>query len=183
MLALLADEPNCGRKTMDGLARSMVNNSGVNPPEDNGYGPRAGLCLKPQNFSDATNHSSFPKSRLEPSEVYTNHIVYKFAALWGAVLLTGRRWLLQFMEPEAELFLPQFAPDCCYDLVTLALSMFSKKRLPIQYSYGFTAYLPEKSNGSAHGIRTRVPALRGLCPRPLDERAVRNLPLCCGPGV
>src|SRR5207237_7312275 len=26
--------------------------------------------------------------------------------------------------------------------------------------------------GSAYGIRTRVPALRGLCPRPLDERAV-----------
>ena len=25
---------------------------------------------------------------------------------------------------------------------------------------------------SAYGIRTRVPALRGLCPRPLDERAV-----------
>ena len=27
-------------------------------------------------------------------------------------------------------------------------------------------------SGSAHGIRTRVTALRGLCPRPLDERAV-----------
>ncbi len=26
--------------------------------------------------------------------------------------------------------------------------------------------------GSAYGIRTRVPAVRGLCPRPLDERAV-----------
>src|SRR5687767_8839477 len=27
---------------------------------------------------------------------------------------------------------------------------------------------------SANGIRTRVPALRGLCPRPLDDSAARN---------
>ena len=26
--------------------------------------------------------------------------------------------------------------------------------------------------GSANGIRTRVPALRGQCPRPLDDSAV-----------
>ena len=28
------------------------------------------------------------------------------------------------------------------------------------------------NTSSAYGIRTRVPALRGLCPRPLDERAI-----------
>ena len=43
------------------------------------HGPRAGLCLEPQNFPDAPNHPNFPKSRLDPGEAYTNHIVYKFA--------------------------------------------------------------------------------------------------------
>ena len=45
------------------------------------FGPRAGLCLEPQNFPDAPNHSNFPKSRLDPGEVYTNHIVCKFTAV------------------------------------------------------------------------------------------------------
>jgi len=44
------------------------------------FGPHAGLCLEPQNFPDAPNHPNFPKSRLEPGEVYTNIVVYKFAA-------------------------------------------------------------------------------------------------------
>ncbi|MFM8658141.1 MAG: aldose epimerase family protein [Chthoniobacterales bacterium] len=44
------------------------------------HGPRAGLCLEPQNFPDAPNHPNFPESRLEPGEVYTNIVVYKFAA-------------------------------------------------------------------------------------------------------
>jgi aldose 1-epimerase len=44
------------------------------------FGPRAGLCLEPQNFPDAPNHPNFPKSRLDPGEVCTNHIVYKFTA-------------------------------------------------------------------------------------------------------
>jgi len=44
------------------------------------YGPRAGLCLEPQNFPDAPNHPNFPKSRLEPGEVYTNRALYKFGA-------------------------------------------------------------------------------------------------------
>ncbi len=80
MLECLADERNCGRKTIDEIAHWMVDNSGVNPPEDDGYGPRAGLCLEPQNFPDAPNHSHFPKSRLAPGEFYTNRVVYKFAA-------------------------------------------------------------------------------------------------------
>ena len=44
------------------------------------YGPRAGLCLEPQNFPDAPNHPNFPSCRLEPGKVYTNRVVYKFAA-------------------------------------------------------------------------------------------------------
>ena len=43
-------------------------------------GPRAGLCLEPQNFHDASNHPNFPSSRLEHGEVYANRVVYKFAA-------------------------------------------------------------------------------------------------------
>jgi aldose 1-epimerase len=66
---------------MDEIVRSMVDNSGVKPPEDDGYGPRAGLCLEPQNFPDAPNHSIFPKSRLDPGEMYTNRVVYQFAGV------------------------------------------------------------------------------------------------------
>ena len=80
MLECLADERDRGRKTMEEIARWMVNSSGVNPPEDDGYGPRAGLCLEPRNFPDAPNHSNFPKSRLELGEVYSSRVVYMFAA-------------------------------------------------------------------------------------------------------
>ena len=66
---------------MDAFARSIVGNSGVNPPEDDGYGPCAGLCLEPQKFPNTPNHSSFPKSRLDRGEVYTNRVVYKFAVV------------------------------------------------------------------------------------------------------
>jgi hypothetical protein len=50
--------------------------SGMGSP----YGPRAGLCLEPQNFPDTPNHSNFPESRLDPGEVYFNRVVYKFAS-------------------------------------------------------------------------------------------------------
>jgi galactose mutarotase-like enzyme len=65
---------------MEEIARWMVNNSGVNPPEDTGTASQAGLCLEPQNFPDAPNRPNFPKSRLDPGEAYTNHIVYKFVS-------------------------------------------------------------------------------------------------------
>ncbi|MFM8684627.1 MAG: hypothetical protein ACKOEG_12785 [Chthoniobacterales bacterium] len=38
------------------------------------------LCLEPQKLPDAPNHPNFPKCRLKPGEVYTNIVVYKFAA-------------------------------------------------------------------------------------------------------
>jgi galactose mutarotase-like enzyme len=81
VLECLADERNCGRTTIDEIAHWMVDNSGVNPPEDDGYGLRVGLCLEPQRFPKALNHSKFPKSRLEPCEVYTNRVVYQFAGV------------------------------------------------------------------------------------------------------
>jgi aldose 1-epimerase len=46
--------------------------------EGRSYGPRAGLCLEPQNFPDAPNHPHFPSCRLGPGEVYTNRVSYKF---------------------------------------------------------------------------------------------------------
>jgi aldose 1-epimerase len=44
------------------------------------YGPRAGLCLEPQNFPDAPNHLNFPSCYLAHSEVYSNCVRYKFDA-------------------------------------------------------------------------------------------------------
>lgn len=44
------------------------------------YGPRAGLCLEPQNFPNAPNQPNFPTTRLGPGEVCTSRVVYKFAA-------------------------------------------------------------------------------------------------------
>ena len=63
---------------MDEIVRSMVDNSGVKPPEDDGYGPRAGLCLEPQNFPDAPNHPSFPSCCLVPDQTYANRLGYRF---------------------------------------------------------------------------------------------------------
>ena len=40
------------------------------------------------------------------------------------------------------------------------------------HKYTFQPTPPLVKNGSANGIRTRVPALRGQCPRPLDDSAV-----------
>lgn len=57
------------------LDSSAIGNTGSN------FGPRAGLCLEPQNFPDAPNHSNFPTTRLGPGEVYTNRVLYKFSAL------------------------------------------------------------------------------------------------------
>ncbi len=66
---------------MDEIVRSMVDNSGVNPPEDDGCGPRAGLCFEPQNFPDASNHANFPSCRLEHGQIYINRVVYQFAGV------------------------------------------------------------------------------------------------------
>ena len=56
------------------LDSSAIGNTGST------FGPRAGLCLEPQNFPDAANHSNFPESRLDPGQAYSNRVAYKFAA-------------------------------------------------------------------------------------------------------
>lgn len=37
------------------------------------------LCLEPQVFPDAPNHPDFPSARLNPGEVYSNTMVYRFS--------------------------------------------------------------------------------------------------------
>ena len=74
LLEISTNQP--GVQFYDGkyLDASAVGSTGL------AIGPRAGLCLEPQNFPDAPNHPNFPSSRLEPGEVYANRVVYKFAA-------------------------------------------------------------------------------------------------------
>jgi len=40
----------------------------------------AGLCLEPQHFPDAPNHSSFPSTVLRPGEEYKQTTVFRFSA-------------------------------------------------------------------------------------------------------
>lgn len=61
----------CDGKYLDG---SAIGRSGV------ACGPRAGLCLEPQNFPDAPNHTNFPTSHLDPYQIYSNGVLYKLAA-------------------------------------------------------------------------------------------------------
>lgn len=74
MLEISTNQP--GIQFYDGsfLDDSVTGCSGQN------YSPRAGLCLEPQNFPDAPNHPDFLSCGLEPGQIYTNCIVYKFAS-------------------------------------------------------------------------------------------------------
>lgn len=44
------------------------------------YVKYAGLCLEPQHFPDAPNHSSFPSTVLRPGEEYKQTTVFRFSA-------------------------------------------------------------------------------------------------------
>jgi aldose 1-epimerase len=74
MLEISTNQP--GIQFYDGsfLDGSVTGRSGQN------YGPRAGLCLEPQNFPDAPNHPNFPSCGLEPGQVYTSVVSYGFRA-------------------------------------------------------------------------------------------------------
>lgn len=43
------------------------------------YNRYAGLCLEPQHFPDAPNHTNFPSTTLKPGEVYREISVYRFS--------------------------------------------------------------------------------------------------------
>jgi len=74
MLEISTNQP--GIQFYDG---SFLDGS-VTGRESRSYGPRAGLCLEPQNFPDAPNHPNFPSCRLEPGQVYTSIVSYGFRA-------------------------------------------------------------------------------------------------------
>ncbi len=44
------------------------------------YVKYAGLCLEPQHFPDAPNHSNFPSTVLRPREEYKQSTIYRFSA-------------------------------------------------------------------------------------------------------
>lgn len=44
------------------------------------YVKYAGLCLEPQHFPDAPNHSNFPSTVLRPGEEYKQSTIYRFSA-------------------------------------------------------------------------------------------------------
>jgi aldose 1-epimerase len=44
------------------------------------YAKYAGLCLEPQHFPDAPNHSNFPSTVLRPGEEYKQTTVFRFSA-------------------------------------------------------------------------------------------------------
>ncbi|MBU3666794.1 MAG: hypothetical protein FGM15_13100 [Chthoniobacterales bacterium] len=72
MLEISTNQP--GIQFYDGsfLDGSVTGHAGRN------YGPRAGLCLEPQNFPDAPNHPTFPSSTLVPGQTYPNCVCYRF---------------------------------------------------------------------------------------------------------
>ncbi|KAL7635862.1 UNVERIFIED_CONTAM: hypothetical protein RMT77_013679 [Armadillidium vulgare] len=45
------------------------------------YTYQGAFCLEPQNYPDAVNKTNFPNSILEPGEIYTHKMVYKFTLL------------------------------------------------------------------------------------------------------
>ena len=40
--------------------------------------PRSGICLEAQGFPDSPNHLNFPTNTLNPDEIYSRRIIYKF---------------------------------------------------------------------------------------------------------
>ncbi|QNL49562.1 galactose mutarotase [Olivibacter sp. SDN3] len=45
---------------------------------DDAFKPFQGICLEPQHYPDAPNHSAFPSTVLNPSELYEQQISYRF---------------------------------------------------------------------------------------------------------
>ncbi len=43
------------------------------------YKPHNGFCFEPQHYPDSPNQPSFPSTLLEPGQIYTNTIVYRFS--------------------------------------------------------------------------------------------------------
>ena len=89
-LAATLYHPRTGREmqvvsTEPGLVFFSGNNFTREAPRDVGkggkvYGCRAGLCLEPGKFPDTPNQPGFPSALLNPGEIYSGRITYRFSA-------------------------------------------------------------------------------------------------------
>ena len=85
LLAARVDEPTTGRvlelfTTAPGLQFYSGNFLGQGKsPAEKYHAPRSGLCLEPQFFPDSPNQPAFPSPVLQPGEVYTSRVEYRFS--------------------------------------------------------------------------------------------------------
>ena len=73
VLEVLTTQPGMQFYSGNFLDGSLVGRNGVV------YVKYAGLCLEPQHFPDAPNHSSFPSTVLRPGEEYKQTTVFRFS--------------------------------------------------------------------------------------------------------
>jgi aldose 1-epimerase len=71
-LEILTTEPGMQFYSGNFLDGSLIGRNGV------AYELYTGLCLEPQHFPDAPNHSNFPSTVLRPGEEYKHTSVYRF---------------------------------------------------------------------------------------------------------
>jgi len=72
MLEILTTQPGMQFYSGNFLDGSFIGKNGI------AYVKYAGLCLEPQHFPDAPNHSNFPSTVLRPGEEYTHSTVLRF---------------------------------------------------------------------------------------------------------
>ena len=71
-LEILTTEPGIQFYSGNFLDGSLIGKNGV------AYEKYTGLCLEPQHFPDAPNHSNFPSTILRPGEEYKHQTIYRF---------------------------------------------------------------------------------------------------------
>jgi aldose 1-epimerase len=72
VLEIFTDQPGMQFYSGNFLDASFIGKNGV------AYVKYAGLCLEPQHFPDAPNHSNFPSTVLRPGEEYRHSTVLRF---------------------------------------------------------------------------------------------------------
>ena len=72
VLEIFTTEPGMQFYSGNFLDGSLIGRNGV------AYELYTGLCLEPQHFPDAPNHSNFPSTVLRPGEEYTHTSLYRF---------------------------------------------------------------------------------------------------------
>jgi len=72
VLEIFTTEPGMQFYSGNFLDGSLIGRDGV------AYEKYTGLCLEPQHFPDAPNHSRFPSTILRPGEEYKHTSLYRF---------------------------------------------------------------------------------------------------------